>query len=60
MEELEEDRLELAAKNKKWIAKYEEEIERSKTTFNDLNKQIKQLQQVNAKLEVAAKYDTSL
>lgn len=44
MEELEEDRLELAAKNKKWIAKYEEEIERSKTTFNDLNKQIKQLQ----------------
>ena len=38
VEELEEDRLELAAKNKKWIAKYEEEIERSKNTFNDLHK----------------------
>ena len=49
----------MVVKNKKWIAKYEEEIERNKTKFTDLHKQIKQLQEVNIKLEVAAKYDTS-
>lgn len=41
VEELEEDKVELAAKNKKWIAKYEEEIEKNKAKFNDLHKQIK-------------------
>ena len=59
MEELEEDKVELAVKNKKWIAKYEEEIEKNKTKFIDLHKQIKQLQEDNIKLEVSAKYDTS-
>ena len=43
VEELEEDKLELAAKNKKWIAKYEDEIEKNKAKFNDLHKQIKTL-----------------
>ena len=38
VEELEEDKVELAAKNKKWIAKYEEEIEKNKAKFNDLHK----------------------
>jgi ABC-type Fe3+-hydroxamate transport system substrate-binding protein len=37
-EELEEDKLELAQKNKKWIAKYEEEIEKNKSKFTDLHK----------------------
>ena len=59
VEELEEDKLELAAKNKKWIAKYEEEIERNKTKFSELRSQIKQLQEENIKLEVSAKYDHS-
>jgi len=31
----------LVAKNKKWINKYEEEIEKNKAKFNDLHKQIK-------------------
>lgn len=48
------------AKNKKWISKYEDEIEKNKAKFNDLHKQIKQLQEENIKLQVAAKYDTSL
>ena len=60
IEELEEDKTELAAKNKKWISKYEEEIEKNKAKFTDLHKQIKQLQEDNIKLEVAAKCDTSL
>lgn len=38
VEELEEDKVELAAKNKKWIAKYEEEIEKNKAKFTDLHK----------------------
>jgi len=42
-EELEEDKLELIAKNKKWINKYEEEIEKNKAKFNELHKQIKRL-----------------
>jgi len=56
---LEEDKLELVAKNKKWIAKYEDEIEKNKAKFNDLHKQIKTLQEENIKLEVATKYDTT-
>ena len=60
VEELEDDKAELEAKNKKWIAKYDEKIESYKTKFDELHKQIKQLQQDNCKLEVAAKYDTSL
>ena len=59
VEELEEDKAELAAKNKKWIAKYEDEIEKNKAKFNDLHKQIKTLQEENIKLEVATKYDTT-
>ena len=38
VEELEEDKSELAVKNKKWIAKYEEEIEKNKAKFNDLHR----------------------
>lgn len=38
VEELEEEKDELAAKNKKWITKYEEEIEKNKSKFNDLHK----------------------
>ena len=60
IEELEEDKADLAAKNKKWISKYEEEIEKNKAKFTDLHNQIKQLQEDNIKLEVAAKCDTSL
>ena len=56
---MEEDKLELVAKNKKWIAKYEDEIEKNKAKFNDLHKQIKTLQEENIKLEVATKYDTT-
>ena len=59
VEELEEDKTELAAKNKKWISKYEEEIEKNKAKFTDLHRQIKQLQEDNIKLEVSAKYDHS-
>ena len=43
VEELEEEKQELEAKNKKWIAKYEDEIEKNKAKFNELHKQIKQL-----------------
>lgn len=59
VEELEDDKVALAAKNKKWINKYEEEIEKNKAKFDDLHKQIKYLQEDNIKLQVAAKYDTS-
>ena len=60
IEELEEDKTDLAAKNKKWISKYEEEIEKNKAKFTDLHKKIKQLQEGNLKLEVAAKCVTTL
>lgn len=60
MEELEDENKQLVQKNKKWISKYEEEIEKNKDKFNALHTQIKQLQDHNTKLEVAARYDTSL
>ena len=37
VEELEDDKAELEAKNKKWIAKYDEKIESYKTKFNELH-----------------------
>lgn len=38
VQELEDDKVELVTKNKKWISRYEEEIEKNKTKFNDLHK----------------------
>lgn len=38
VEELEEENTELTTKNKKWISKYEAEIEKNKAKFNDLHK----------------------
>ena len=37
VEELEEEKLELETKNKKWIAKYDEKIGSYKTKFDDLH-----------------------
>lgn len=38
VEDLEEDKLQLVAKSKKWIAKYEDEIEKNKVKFTELHK----------------------
>ena len=47
-------------KNKKWISKLDEEIDRNKGKVSELTQQIKSLQDENYKLEITARLDTTL
>jgi septal ring factor EnvC (AmiA/AmiB activator) len=45
---------------KKWISKFDQEIEKNSSKFAELNNQIKNLQEEKFQLELRTKLDTSL
>ena len=60
MQDLTEENEEKEKSVKKWISKFDQEIERNSSKFADLNKQIKQLQEEKFQLELQCKLDTTL